>query len=123
MALPATSCGVAETARVVRWMAGESAGQCGPCVFGLPALATDLEALAAGRAGPGVLDRLARRAASVEGRGACRHPDGVARLVRTALAVFGPDAAAHAGGRPCAGHRAPTVLRFPAGPATDRGPR
>ena len=45
VALPTTSCGIAETARIARWMAGESAGQCGPCVFGLPAIADDLELL------------------------------------------------------------------------------
>jgi NADH:ubiquinone oxidoreductase subunit F (NADH-binding) len=113
IALPATACGVAETARIVRYMAGESAGQCGPCVFGLPAIAGDLEALWAGRAGRGVLERIATRAAAVDGRGACRHPDGVVRVVRSALAVFGADAAAHAEGRPCAGHAAPTVLTLP----------
>ncbi len=117
IALPASSCGVAETARIVRYMAGESAGQCGPCVFGLPAVADDLEGLWAGRAGRGVLGRIAARTAAVDGRGACRHPDGVARVVRTALAVFAADAAAHAGGRPCAGHAAPTVLTLPGSPA------
>ena len=54
IALPSTSCGMAETARVARYMAGESAGQCGPCVFGLPAIADDLEQLWAGRADPDV---------------------------------------------------------------------
>ena len=114
VALPVTSCGIAETARIVRYMAGESAGQCGPCVFGLPAIAEDLEQLAVGRAGAGVLERIEVRAAVVDGRGGCRHPDGVVRLARTALAVFADDALAHARGRPCAGHRAPSVLAFPA---------
>ena len=103
-----------ETARIARYMAGQSAGQCGPCVFGLPAIAADLERLWAAAAEPGLLGRIERRAATVDGRGACRHPDGVARLVRSALAVFGDDARAHAAGRPCAAHVAPTVLRFPA---------
>ena len=115
IALPAGACGIAETARIVRYMAGESAGQCGPCVFGLPAIAGDLEQLAAGRADPSSIDRIAHRSDTVDGRGACRHPDGVVRLVRSALAVFGDDARAHAEGLPCTGHTAPTVMTFPAG--------
>ena len=83
------ACGVTETARVARYMAGESAGQCGPCVFGLPAVADDLHRLAAGVLDPGGMARLEMRVAAVEGRGACRHPDGVARLVRSTLSVFG----------------------------------
>ncbi len=113
--LPTTSCGIAETARIARYMAGQSAGQCGPCVFGLPAIAADLERLWAGVADPGALERIERRAATVDGRGACRHPDGAVRLVRSALAVFADDARAHAAGCPCAHHLAPTVLPFPAG--------
>ncbi|HLN43899.1 MAG TPA: NADH-ubiquinone oxidoreductase-F iron-sulfur binding region domain-containing protein [Acidimicrobiales bacterium] len=96
------TCGIAETARVARYMAGESAGQCGPCVFGLPSVADDLELLAFGTADPSLLARLEMRVAAVEGRGACRHPDGVARMVRSALAVFATDAAAHAARGPCA---------------------
>ncbi len=115
--LPVTSCGIAETARIARYMAGESAGQCGPCVFGLPAIAGDLEQLTAGRADRRALERIAHRADTVEGRGACRHPDGVVRLVRSALAVFAEDAWSHAQGRPCPGHDTPTVLPFPSGPA------
>ncbi|MDE3064948.1 MAG: hypothetical protein KGJ36_04680, partial [Acidobacteriota bacterium] len=34
--LPRSGCGIAETHRIVRWMANESARQCGPCAFGLP---------------------------------------------------------------------------------------
>ena len=50
VALPATACGVAETARVARYLADESAGQCGPCVHGLARVADGLEQLAAPRA-------------------------------------------------------------------------
>ncbi len=120
IALPAGSCGIAETARIVRYMAGESAGQCGPCVFGLPAIADDLEQLWSGRADGSVIERILSRSLAVEGRGACRHPDGVVRLVRSALSVFGDDARAHAEGRPCSGHGARTVLTLPAGPPPDR---
>jgi len=111
--VPASSCGIAETARIARYMAGESAGQCGPCVFGLPAIADDLELLAAGRGDAELLARLDRRCGEVAGRGACRHPDGVVRLVRSALDVFAGDVRDHATGHACAGHRASTVLQFP----------
>ena len=94
-------CGLAESAGIAEYMAGESAGQCGPCVFGLPALAADLRALAGGRGGRATLGRLHARFAVVEGRGACRHPDGVVRMIRSALLVFGNDADMHAAGRPC----------------------
>jgi NADH:ubiquinone oxidoreductase subunit F (NADH-binding) len=115
VALPTTSCGMAETARLVRYLAGESAGQCGPCVFGLPAVADDLDRLAGGTGGPGTVDRLEGRLAQIDGRGACRHPDGAVRLVRSALTVFADDVRAHAGGRPCPGVGSPTVLTPPAG--------
>lgn len=118
VAVPATSCGIAETARLARYMAGESAGQCGPCVFGLPAIAGDLEQLAAGRADPELVDRIRSRSAIVEGRGGCRHPDGVVRMVRSALTVFAADADSHTRGRPCPGHAHPTVFPFPDPPMT-----
>jgi NADH:ubiquinone oxidoreductase subunit F (NADH-binding) len=121
VALPPGSCGVAETARVVRYMAGENAGQCGPCVNGLPALADAMEQLADGRAAPQVLDTIEHLAGTIEGRGACRHPDGVVHLVRSALRVFGADAIEHASGRPCSGHRRQSLLAFPQGRRAGHG--
>ena len=115
IALPTSSCGVAETARIARYLSTESAGQCGPCVFGLPAIADDLELLWTGRADADVVARIRRRTGLVEGRGACRHPDGAARVVRSALAVFADDVRAHAAGRPCPGRAAASVLTFPTG--------
>jgi NADH:ubiquinone oxidoreductase subunit F (NADH-binding) len=105
-------CGIAETARIAAYLAGESAGQCGPCVFGLPALASDLARLARGATGAGADPRpaLAHRFAMVAGRGACRHPDGAVRMARSAMSVFAADVAAHAVGRPCASWRRPSVL-------------
>ena len=65
--LPSDACGLVETARVARYLASESAGQCGPCVFGLPALAGELECLASGRAFDRA--RLERWLGQVDGRG------------------------------------------------------
>ena len=98
--LPCDACGLVETARVARYLASESAGQCGPCVFGLPALAGELESLASGR--PFDRARLERWLGQVDGRGACRHPDGVVRMVRSALVVFGAELERHGRGRCCA---------------------
>jgi NADH:ubiquinone oxidoreductase subunit F (NADH-binding) len=112
MALPSRVCGLAETARIVRYLAGESAMQCGPCMFGLPSIARDLEMLAFGGR-PEVLDRLWRRLGVVRGRGACAHPDGAVRLAAAALDVFAHDVHAHAAGRPCAGIGAASGIRVP----------
>lgn len=97
MALPAGSCGLRETARIARYLAGQSAGQCGPCVFGLDAVAARLCQLADGE--PGGTGQLGRWLGEIDGRGACSHPSGVVRLVRSALRVFGADVPAHAAGR------------------------
>ncbi len=88
----AETCALGELARITRWLADQSARQCGPCTFGLPALAEDVSLIAAGVGDPGLV---ARHAALVTGRGACAHPDGAARFVRTGLAVLAEDARAH----------------------------
>ncbi len=110
-ALPAGACGLRETARVVRYLAGESAGQCGPCVFGLPAIAGQVERLAEGRGAD--LGLLCRWLAQVDGRGGCAHPGGAVGLVRSALRTFGPELDWHAGGR-CSGGLT-RVLPVPSG--------
>jgi NADH:ubiquinone oxidoreductase subunit F (NADH-binding) len=86
------TCALGELARVTQWLAGQSAKQCGPCAFGLPALAADVRALTAGQAGPEVAYR---HAAMVAGRGACAHPDGAARFIRTGLSVLADEVQRH----------------------------
>ena len=95
-ALPADACGLRETARVARYLADESAGQCGPCIFGLDAIAGQLERMADGRAAEA--RNLRRWLAQVDGRGACSHPDGAVRLIRSAVDLFQPEVEQHAQG-------------------------
>jgi NADH:ubiquinone oxidoreductase subunit F (NADH-binding) len=125
--LPADACVVAETARVVSWLARQSARQCGPCLHGLASIADLLRALVDGRAARarqqahrqrrheavGSLGRLRRWAGDVEGRGACRHPDGVVRLVRSALDGFAADFDDHARHGGCDDCLQPPVLSLP----------
>ena len=111
--LGTNSCGLAESARLAQYLAGQSSGQCGPCVYGLPAIADDVTRLARGMVDADLFTRLNRRLTVVNGRGACRHPDGAVSLVRSALAVFATDARAHANGTPCPFWNAPTQMRFP----------
>lgn len=116
LALPARACGLAETARVLRYLAGETASQCGPCMFGLPAISSDLAAVVSGGAGRrgATLDRLSGRLEVVAGRGACGHPDGAVRLAASALRVFGDDLRRHLAGRPCGWAAGPPRLPVPA---------
>lgn len=108
------ACGLMESARIAHYLASQSVGQCGPCVYGLPAIADDMTRLARGQADPDLLPRLTRRLREVDGRGACRHPDGAVQVVRSALRVFAADVDAHAAGRPCPHWGDTTQLRFPA---------
>jgi NADH:ubiquinone oxidoreductase subunit F (NADH-binding) len=95
------SCGLRTAALVARWMADQSAGQCGPCVQGLPAIAHTVEALVAGDRGQRAEHQLRRWLEMVEGRGACHHPDGAVRFVRSALAVFATEIGRHRRYGPC----------------------
>ena len=115
LALPASACGLAETQRVTSWLASQSAGQCGPCTLGLPAIAEDLALLSRSGNTTNVRNRLQRRLRLVEGRGACRHPDGTARFVASALQTFEADLTRHRRGNPCPPSRYP-VLPLPNDP-------
>jgi len=113
VALPADRCGVAEAARVTRYLALESAGQCGPCFNGLPRIATVLDELAGSRPDPRALAAIRRWSGLVEGRGACHHPDGTVRFVRSALHVFAEEIDRHEHGQ-CTAPGAPPFLPLPA---------
>jgi NADH:ubiquinone oxidoreductase subunit F (NADH-binding) len=108
-------CPLDEIARVSAWMAGESAGQCGPCIFGLPSVADDVRALALRQLDGDGMRRLAERLRLVTGRGGCKHPDGTSRFVSTGLRAFDDEVALHLDGRcSVAGRRsAPGVGQLP----------
>src|SRR5215469_3058090 len=99
--LPPGACGLVDAARILQYLASQSAQQCGPCMFGLPAIADDLGQLASAGPEGDPLGRMQRRFAQIEGRGACRHPDGAVRMAASALRAFGADAHAHARRRAC----------------------
>ena len=120
VALPERSCPVAETARVAGWMADHSAGQCGPCVNGLAAIADALAAVCYGDGGVAGLPTIARWCQQVTGRGACAHPDGAASFVSSAMRVFGDELADHARHGVCDACNAPPILATP-GPLTVAG--
>ena len=95
-AFPAGRCGLVAAARITAYLAGETAGQCGPCVYGLRAIADAMSSIAAGRNVKANVDRLHELFAEVRGRGACNYPDGVIRFVDTALHTFDHELRRHA---------------------------
>jgi NADH:ubiquinone oxidoreductase subunit F (NADH-binding) len=113
LALPAASCGLAETARVAGYLAEQSARQCGPCLNGLPALADALGTLAL-RGGGKATGAITTLSPYITGRGACRHPDGAVRLINSALTTFADDVRFHAQRGPCQGLRRAPMLPVPA---------
>ncbi|MEP6559895.1 MAG: NADH-ubiquinone oxidoreductase-F iron-sulfur binding region domain-containing protein [Nakamurella sp.] len=84
--LPPDGCLLTETARILDFHANAGARQCGPCMFGLPAIAADMAGLAGGDRG--ALNRLRRRLPVINGRGGCGHPDGAVTLAASALAAL-----------------------------------
>jgi NADH:ubiquinone oxidoreductase subunit F (NADH-binding) len=90
-----STCPVVTAAGMIAYGAGESAGQCGPCMFGLPSLARAWEEHGH-RPTPEAREHLATRLALLERRGACHHPDGVARFAQSALRTLAPEFTAHA---------------------------
>ena len=94
-ALGLTECGLAHTAEIARYLAEQSARQCGPCLNGLPRIAELLNELAHGRATDQLVKEARRVTGLVDGRGSCRHPDGTARMIRSALHVFAEEIGLH----------------------------
>ena len=102
IALGESACGLNESVRVIDYLAAQSAGQCGPCVYGLRAIADAVAVIASGRDRGRELERVGRWTEEIRGRGACHHPDGAARFVQSSLAVFAAEIERHRHGR-CGG--------------------
>jgi ferredoxin len=107
------TCPLGEATRVVHYLADQSAGQCGPCRTGLPALAEAMTELLQGVGDPAAVRAVA---ATVRGRGACHQPDGTAGFAVSCLDAFADDVAAHRAGRAC-GRPVRGVLPVPRPPA------
>jgi len=86
------ACPLAFTSAVVDYLAGQSAGRCGPCVNGLPALADTIRGALHGREAAARVDQLAQL---LDRRGACAHPDGTVRMVRSMFAALPEEVVAH----------------------------
>ena len=95
------TCALAEVARATRWLADQNAGQCGPCVNGLDAIADAMNGLVAGDKEGRAQKWITHWLSLMEGRGACKHPDGVARFVATSLRVFESEISRHRHSGPC----------------------
>ena len=105
------ACPLRETARLLTWFASESSGQCGPCVFGLDAIARASRQLADGFLPPSDAERLQRLRREITGRGACQHPNGAVRLLTSVLEVFAEDVERHLNSKPCPA--GPSVIGVP----------
>lgn len=110
------TCPLGEAAQVVQYLAGQSAGQCGPCRRGLPDVGRAMAALTARGAGGDAVATIRAAAGEVRGRGACSHPDGTARFALSALETFTDDIAAHLNRDGC-GQPVRNVLPLPSSEA------
>jgi NADH:ubiquinone oxidoreductase subunit F (NADH-binding) len=98
-------CGVRATSRIMDWMAGQSAAQCGPCVFGLRAIADATARVANVTPEGDELERLRRWADQVSGRGACRLTDVAVGELLSSLRVFEAEWELHQRRRTCSNER------------------
>ncbi len=89
------TCPLGEATRVVNYLAGQSAGQCGPCRLGLPDVGRAMAAIADGSGRSDAVNAIRAAAGKVRGRGACSHPDGTARFALSAIETFTDDLARH----------------------------
>jgi NADH:ubiquinone oxidoreductase subunit F (NADH-binding) len=121
--LSEAACPVAETARVARWLADQSAHQCGPCIHGLDALATTVAQIASGTAAGRATQRVERLASLTARRGACAHPDGAVNLILSSLEAFSSEFADHARQGPCDGCSRAPELPLPPRPVSNASTR
>jgi NADH:ubiquinone oxidoreductase subunit F (NADH-binding) len=101
--LPQGGCAIIESTRILSYLAAESAGQCGPCVNGLAALADVMQRISSSEAEFGDFDRVTRWMEMVKGRCACHHPDGAVGQLSSAATVFKDHLRTHLLGHRCFG--------------------
>jgi NADH:ubiquinone oxidoreductase subunit F (NADH-binding) len=112
VALAEGTCGLIEMSRVMSYLADESAGQCGPCLNGLPRIADQLKSVALTGGDQRAVDEMLRIGGLVVGRGACHHPDGSMRFLRSGLQVFAGEVDLHLAGH-CSSTSGNAVLPTP----------
>ena len=119
---PDADCSVSSRTTPARWgrPPGSSAtwpanrpASAAPASPGCPGWPTGWRPWPPARPVDGPIGKLSALADAVFGSGACAHPDGVVRLVRSTLGVFGDDVVRHLGGGPCRGSDHPPVLAVP----------
>ena len=89
------SCGLTTSDGILTYLASQTARQCGPCQYGLPALAEEFSALVNGSVNEDEFGRMRGLLRDLPGRGACHHPDGSVRFTMSALSVFADEAELH----------------------------
>ncbi|WP_369127684.1 NADH-ubiquinone oxidoreductase-F iron-sulfur binding region domain-containing protein [Rothia nasimurium] len=103
-------CPIDTTAAIARYLADQSARQCGPCTNGLPALASAFDHLTSTTA-PTTPTSQTRTAIDqlthlLPGRGICKHPDATVRFITSTLTTFPQEITAHTHGT-CTAHTHP----------------
>jgi NADH:ubiquinone oxidoreductase subunit F (NADH-binding) len=111
IALAEGECGLTVGADIATYLAAQSTGQCGPCLNGLPAMAATLRAVAYGPVSPALVRETERLCGLVAGRGACHHPAGTIRVVRSTLRTFATEVDLHLRGTCSAPGRRPATER------------
>lgn len=108
VALGDQHCPLEHVAALARYLASQSAGQCGPCAKGLPAVALAVEAVSRAGVHKQALP-LHRWLDQAERRGACHHPDGAVAMLRSALTTLSDEVENHEAGRCHFGARSSTA--------------
>jgi NADH:ubiquinone oxidoreductase subunit F (NADH-binding) len=63
---------------LIRWLSLQSAGQCGPCKFGLPQISNEFDNMVTQATGS--IELIRRWKGQIKGRGGCALPDSVCDL-------------------------------------------
>ena len=114
------TCPVVEAAAITEYLAGQSAGQCGPCLHGLPEISTAMARIALSSDVERGMHDLRSVIPLVEHRGGCQHPDGVIQLVRSTVGAFAEEVKLHRSGR-CTAQGSHTSMLLPPGASVSAG--